>query len=257
MTNAQATSLIQSHEDPNTERIRSLVADGHTWDEAGEIDALERREAILLERGARGDLDEEQRDELAGLQQRLHALVGNDNERFAGTSFSGDGQETGTPTLATRKNPTCPQCGGEGSAEVSHACGTDTHVCVWCRGAGTLTPPRMDLPFLRIKSVIPLAGGVWRVSYHVRCYSSESDGFWRLQGPLVKGRGDIYKALWDAHEEAARRFQAEAQQHAQRKANRLDHAQRLHEESKRDAAKHRAFIEAQGHDWEVYAGIRQ
>jgi hypothetical protein len=229
MTNAQRTSLIQSHEDPNTERIRSLVADGHTWDEADEIDALERREAVLLERGARGDLGEEERDELADLQQRLHAIVGNENERFAGTSFAGDGQATGTPTLATREKPTCPQCGGEGSAEVSHARGTDTHVCTWCKGAGTLTPPRVDLPYLRVKSAIPLAGGVWRVTYHVRCFSAASGGFWRLQGPLVKGRGAIYEALWDAHAKAARRFQADAQQHAQR----------LSEEAKRTATAHR------------------
>jgi hypothetical protein len=258
MTNSQKASLVQQYSGKNRDRIRDLRSEGYRRQEAEEIDSLERREAILNELGAAGELTADQRDELDTVQSHLHELVGSPHTTYVGTSFpdhAGDGQASGTPTLDVDR-PTCPQCGGEGSADVSHARGTDTHVCPWCKGAGTLTPPRMDLPYLRIKSAIPLSGGVWRVSYRVKCYSNESDGFWRLQGPLVKGRASIHTALWKAHEKAARRFQADAQQHAQEKANRLASAQRLHEASKRDAATLRADVEAQGHDWDVYAGIR-
>lgn len=256
MNNAQIATLIQKHEDPNYDRIRSLVADGHEWDEAEEIDRLERRESVLLKLGARGELNENRRDELDDVQQRLHAVVGN-GATFVGTSFSGDGEATGTPTLAADRWPTCPRCSGEGSAEVSHAQGMDTLTCPRCKGSGLLRPVRFDLPFLRTKSVYPLADQRWRVTYEVRCYSPRSEDFWSLRGPVVEERDAIYTALWDAHREAARGFQADAQQHAQRKADRLPHEERLHEEAKRDADRHRSFIEGGGDDCEFYAGIRQ
>jgi hypothetical protein len=91
MNNTEKLDLIRQYAEPNQQRIASLAADGHDWTEAEEIDRLERREAVLLELGARGELNDEERDELDNIQHRLHALVGNDNQRFAGTSFAGDG----------------------------------------------------------------------------------------------------------------------------------------------------------------------
>jgi hypothetical protein len=91
MINSKKQDLIQQYSEPNQQRIASLAADGHAWTEAGEIDRLERREAVLLELGARGELSNGERKELDDVQHRLHALVGNDNQRFAGTSFAGDG----------------------------------------------------------------------------------------------------------------------------------------------------------------------
>jgi hypothetical protein len=91
MTNSKKMDLIQQYAEPNHQRIASLAADGHDWTEAEEVDRLERREAVLLELGARGKLNEKERDELDNIQRRLHALVGSENERFVGTSFAGDG----------------------------------------------------------------------------------------------------------------------------------------------------------------------
>jgi hypothetical protein len=255
MTNSEKIQLIQQYEHPNSERIESLCSnDHHPWDEAKHIDALERREAVLLELGARGTLDEEQHDELADVQQTLRVLVAN-GARLAGISFDGDGQATGTPTLVIEKCPTCPRCGGDGSAEVSHARGTETHTCSRCKGTGSLRPIRFDLPFLRTKSSFPLREDRWRVTFEVRCFAPQNEGYWSLRGPIVEERDAICTVLWDAHEEAARSFQAEAQQHARRKADRLLHQRTLHEQAKHNVDRHRALVESGGDDRDGYCGV--
>jgi hypothetical protein len=96
MTNSQKKQLIQQHESPNWTRIKSLVSDGMDWDTAEHVDELERREAVLTQLGAAGELTDAQRDELDTVQSELHDLVGSPNQTYAGTSFAGDGAPAGT-----------------------------------------------------------------------------------------------------------------------------------------------------------------
>jgi hypothetical protein len=99
MTNSEKRQLIQQHEDPNWSRIKSLTRDGMDWDTAEEVDRLERREAVLTQLGAAGELTDAQRDELDTVQSELLDLVGSPHTTFVGTSFAdhaGDGAPAGT-----------------------------------------------------------------------------------------------------------------------------------------------------------------
>lgn len=91
MTNSQKTQLVHQYDEPNTERIRSLLDEGYSRQEAEEIDRLERRECVLNELGAAGDLTDKQRDELDTIQTELLDLVGSPHVTYAGTMFAGDG----------------------------------------------------------------------------------------------------------------------------------------------------------------------
>jgi hypothetical protein len=91
MTNSQKTTLIQQHSEPNHDRIRDLRAEGYSQQEAEEIDSLERREAVLNELGAAGELTDSQRKELDTVQSELLELVGSPHQTYAGTTFAGDG----------------------------------------------------------------------------------------------------------------------------------------------------------------------
>jgi hypothetical protein len=99
MTNSQKAGLVQQHEDPNFARIKSLTRDGMDWETAEEVDRLERREAVLTQLGAAGELTDAQRDELDTVQSELLDLVGSPHTTFVGTSFpdhAGDGAPAGT-----------------------------------------------------------------------------------------------------------------------------------------------------------------
>lgn len=96
MTNSQKASLVQQHEEPNYARIRDLRSEGFSQQEAEEIDSLERREAVLLELGARCEITAAQRDELDTIQSELLDLVGSPHATYAGTTFAGDGAPAGT-----------------------------------------------------------------------------------------------------------------------------------------------------------------
>jgi hypothetical protein len=91
MTNSQKTQLIQQHDSPNHDRIRDLRSEGYSRQEAEEIDSLERREAVLNELGAAGELTDRHRDELDTVQAQLLELVGSPAVQYAGTTFVGDG----------------------------------------------------------------------------------------------------------------------------------------------------------------------
>jgi hypothetical protein len=91
MINSKKQDLIQQHSEPNYDRIRDLRSEGYSRREAEEIDSLERREAVLNELGARGELTDSQRDELDNVQSHLHELVGSPHTTYVGTSFAGDG----------------------------------------------------------------------------------------------------------------------------------------------------------------------
>jgi hypothetical protein len=88
MTNSQKTQLIQQNESPNWDRIKSLVSDGMDWDEAERIDALERREALLCELGAAGELTSEQKQELDTIQTQLMEAIGSPHVEYAGIGFT-------------------------------------------------------------------------------------------------------------------------------------------------------------------------
>lgn len=103
MTNAQKASLIQQYQDPNWSRIKSLVSDGMDWDEAEHVDELERREAVLTQLGAAGELTDSQRDELDTIQSELLDAIGSPHAEYVGVGFtaahdrhvSGDGAAAG------------------------------------------------------------------------------------------------------------------------------------------------------------------
>jgi hypothetical protein len=95
MTNSEKAALVQQHDSPNWARIKSLVSDGMDWDTAEHVDELERREAVLTQLGAAGELSADQRDELDTIQTELLELVGSPHETFVGTTFVGDGATSG------------------------------------------------------------------------------------------------------------------------------------------------------------------
>jgi hypothetical protein len=95
MTNSQKASLVQQHDSPNHARIRDLRSEGYSRQEAEEIDSLERREAVLNELGAAGELTDSQRDELDTVQSQLLELVGSPHQTYVGTTFAGDGAPAG------------------------------------------------------------------------------------------------------------------------------------------------------------------
>ena len=99
MTNSEKAALVQQYSGPNHERIRSLMDEGYGRQQAEEIDSLERRECVLNELGAAGELTDAQRDELDTVQSQLLELVGSPHATYVGTSFpehAGDGAPAGT-----------------------------------------------------------------------------------------------------------------------------------------------------------------
>jgi hypothetical protein len=99
---------------PNTQRIQQLLEDGHDAGTARDIDRMERRENVLLDRQKSCGLTDDEQAELESLQAELAETSGSPAQLHP----------------SDRDRTTCDLCGGKGTIEVDTDRGTIGHTCL-------------------------------------------------------------------------------------------------------------------------------